>query len=257
MKSSKPILKPSPGTGAPTRSANGHFSDALITFGRAAPQTVLQDLKTQLTGLTAAEADLRLKQNGPNEIAQEHKPSILTRLWSNLKNPLVILLVVLGAVSFLTGDARAGIVIFVMVLLGVVLRFFQELRADDAAEKLEAMVSNTASVVRDGKEQEIPLKLLVPGDIVQLSAGDMVPADARLVSTKDLFLNQAALTGESLPVEKSAGPADTSIDNPLDMPTLCFLGSNVESGSGTAVVLNTGERTYLGLWRPASSGSAS
>src|SRR5450759_4591945 len=133
-----------------------------------------------------------------------------------------------------------------MVLLCVVLRFCQELLADDAAEKLKAMVSTTATVVRDGKDKEVPLKFLVPGDIIRLAAGDMTPADIRVLSAKDLFLNQAALTGESLPVEKKAGLAPTDVQNPLDLPNICFLGSNVESGSGTAVVIHTGDLTYLG-----------
>ena len=164
----------------------------------------------------------------------------------NIKDPLVILLLALGVLSFMTGDLRAMAVIFAMVVLGVVLRFYQEMRADNAAEKLQAMVSNTATVVRGGVEAEIPLKLLVPGDIIHLAAGDMVPADVRLLSAKDLFLNQAALTGEALPVERKAGPASADVENPLDLPNLCFLGSNVESGSGTAVVIHTGDRTYFG-----------
>src|SRR5450756_3209970 len=114
-------------------------------------------------------------------------------------------------------------------VLGVVLRFFQELRADNAAAKLQAMVSNTATLVRDGKQQELPLKRLVPGDIIRLAAGDMVPADVRVLSAKDLFLNQAALTGEALPVEKKAAPSSADLQNPLELPCLCFLGSNVES----------------------------
>jgi Mg2+-importing ATPase len=138
------------------------------------------------------------------------------------------------------------VVIFVMVVLGVVLRFFQEMRADNAAEKLKAMVSNTATLVRDGKEAEVSLKMLVPGDIIRLEAGDMVPADVRVLSAKDLFLNQAALTGEALPVEKKAAPASADVQNPLDLPNLCFLGSNVESGSATAVVIHSGDRTYFG-----------
>jgi Mg2+-importing ATPase len=168
------------------------------------------------------------------------------RLLGNVKNPLVLLLVTLGVVSFLTGDQRATVVIFVMVVLGVVLRFFQELRADNAAAKLQAMVSNTATAVRDGKDRELPLKQLVPGDIVRLAAGDMVPADVRVLSAKDLFLNQAALTGEALLVEKKAAPAPADAQNPLELPDLCFLGSSVESGSATAVVIHTGNRTYFG-----------
>jgi Mg2+-importing ATPase len=120
------------------------------------------------------------------------------------------------------------------------------MRADQAAEKLQAMVSNTATLVRDGKEAEVPLKMLVPGDIIRLAAGDMVPADVRVLSAKDLFLNQAALTGESLPVERRADATSADIQNPLDLPNLCFLGSNVESGSATAVVILTGDKTYFG-----------
>lgn len=227
--------------------ANGaHSSDQLLEKARAHTDTVLKELESQLGGLSEAEADVRLKQYGLNSIAREKRQSALLRLLNNVRNPLVILLLALGVVSFLTGDLRATVVIFVMVLLGVVLRFFQELRADSAAEKLQAMVSTTATVVRGSKEEEIPLKMLVPGDIVRLAAGDMVPADIRVLSAKDLFLNQAALTGEALPVEKKADPANAEIQNPLESPNICFLGSNVESGSATAVVIHTGDRTYFG-----------
>ncbi|MBI5591310.1 MAG: magnesium-translocating P-type ATPase [Deltaproteobacteria bacterium] len=221
-------------------------SEQLLEKAHADTDTVLKELGSELDGLSAAEADSRLKQVGTNEIAREKRQSALMRLLVNIKNPLVLLLLALGLLSYLTGDLRAMAVIFVMVVLGVVLRFFQEMRADNAAEKLEAMVSNTATVVRGGKEEEVSLKLLVPGDIVRLAAGDMVPADVRVLSAKDLFLNQAALTGEALPVEKKAVPASADIQNPLDLPNLCFLGSNVESGSATAVVIHTGDRTFFG-----------
>ena len=196
--------------------------------------------------MSQAEADSRLKQYGLNEIAREKRQSALMRLLSNVKNPLVLLLTALGVLSFLTGDLRATAVIFVMVVLGVVLRFFQETRADKAAEKLKAMVSNTATLVRDGKEAEVLLKMLVPGDIIRLAAGDMVPADVRVLSAKDLFLNQAALTGESLPVERKADATSADVQNPLELPNICFLGSNVESGSATAVVIHTGDKSYFG-----------
>src|ERR1035437_8501346 len=186
-----------PGNGAPA-------SGQLLDKARADTETVLQQLASQLSGLSTAVAESRVKQYGFNEIAREKHQSALVRLLSNVKNPLVILLTALGVLSFLTGDQRATVVIFVMVLLGVVLRFVQEMRADHAAEQLKAMVSNTATVVRDGQESECPLKLLVPGDIGRLAAGDMVPADVRVLSAKDLFVNQAALTGEALPVEKKA-----------------------------------------------------
>lgn len=133
-----------------------------------------------------------------------------------------------------------------IVLLGLVLRFYQEMRAYNAAEKLKAMVSNTATVVRGGKEFEVPLKMLVPGDIIQLAAGDLVPADVRVLLAKDLFLNQSVLTGEFLPVEKKAASISEDNPNPLELPNICFMGSNVESGSATAVIVHTGDQTYFG-----------
>jgi P-type Mg2+ transporter len=213
---------------------------------------VFTQLASRVSGLSAAEADAHLKQYGINEIAREKHQSALIRLLSNVKNPLVILLTALGVLSLLTGDQRATVVIFVMVLLGIVLRFVQEMRADHAAEKLRAMVSNTATVVREGKESEVPLRLLVPGDIVRLAAGDMVPADVRVLSAKDLFLNQAALTGEALPVEKRADAPSADVQNPLELPNICFLGSNVESGSAS----RPGTGPISGHWRRALSGNA-
>jgi len=241
----KPLKTPPPpgnlpgGKGAPEAAQ-------LLAQARADADAVLKELGSQPGGLSEAAAEVRWNQVGANDIAREKRPSVLMRLLGNVKNPLVLLLLALGVLSFLTGDQRATVVIFVMVVLGVVLRFFQELRADNAAEKLKAMVSNTATVMRDGKETEAPLTRLVPGDIIRMAAGDMVPADVRLLSAKDLFLNQAALTGEALPVEKKAAPASADVQNPLDLPNLCFLGSNVESGSATAVVIRTGSRTFFG-----------
>jgi len=239
-------MSPAPHPGNLTGESVARVSDELLEKARANTETVLRALESRLDGLTQAEADSRLKQYGPNEIAREKRQSALTRLLSNVKNPLVLLLSALGVLSFLTGDVRATVVIFVMVILGVVLRFCQEIRADNAAEKLKAMVSNTATLMRDGKEVELPLKILVPGDIIRLAAGDMVPADVRVLAAKDLFLNQSTLTGESLPVERKADTASADGRNPLELPNICFLGSNVESGSATAVVIHTGSKTYFG-----------
>ena len=222
------------------------YSAQLLEMAHADVAGVLKELGSQLDGLSAAEADSRLQRFGLNEIAREKRQSALMRLLSNVKNPLVLLLVALGVLSFITGDLRATAVIFVMVVLGVVLRFYQEMRADHAAEKLQAMVSNTATLVRDGKELETPLKMLAPGDIIRLAAGDMAPADVRVLSAKDLFMDQTALTGEAMPVEKKADPVSAEALNALDLSNLCFLGSNVVSGSATAVVIQTGDRTYFG-----------
>ena len=237
---------PSKSAGKPVSGNQSAFSDQLIEKARADSNAVLKELESQLDGLSAAEAESRLKRYGLNEITREKRQSPFMRLVDNVKNPLVILLTALGILSYLTGDARAMIVIFVIVLVGIVLRFFQESRADNAAEKLKAMVSTNATAVRDGKESEVALSLLVPGDIVRLAAGDMVPADVRVLTAKDLFLNQAPLTGESVPVEKKAPPTSGEITNPLELPNIAFLGTNVESGTATAVVIHTGEQTYFG-----------
>jgi Mg2+-importing ATPase len=238
------INKPISGNGAGGNQKN--FSDQLMAKAQMDTEGVLKELTTRLSGLNADEAGDRVKLYGLNEIAREKRQSPLMRLWDNIRNPLVILLMGLGVLSYLTGDLRATIVIFVMVVLGIVLRFYQEMRADNAAEKLKAMVNTTATVVRDGKDTEVPLKMLVPGDIIRLAAGDMVPADVRVLTAKDLFLNQAALTGESMPVEKGPAPTSGEMRNPLELPNICFLGSNVESGTASAVVIHTGDTTYFG-----------
>lgn len=163
---------------------------------------ILQRLKTSPNGLSDDEAAERLEVFGPNEVAQEARHTWLHRLRHAAVNPLVILLTLLATVAFATGDLRAGTVMMLMVILGLSLRFIQETKADNAAAKLKAMIRVTATVLRDGKPREIPLRELVPGDVVKLSSGDMIPGDVRLITAKDLFVIQATVTGESLPVEK-------------------------------------------------------
>ncbi len=205
---------------------------------------VLERLNTSVNGLTEVEAEERLEKYGLNQLESEKKKSPMVRFLENLKNPLVILLAVLASISYFTGDLRGAIVMLAMLSLGVILKFIQEVKADNSAEQLKAMVSTTATVIRDDEKKEIPLKNLVPGDIIHLSSGDMIPADVQIVSSKDLFINQSALTGESLPVEKIITVKEYK--NPLDNPNLCFMGSNVESGTAIAVVTTTGSKTYFG-----------
>ena len=228
------------------RGAMPGISRKLAESAYADALAALRQLETSADGLTEEEVIARRKQYGANEVAHEQQLSPLARLWDNVKNPLVILLLLLALVSYITGDMRATVVMVLMVILGVVLRYVQELRADHSAEQLRAMVKTTATVVRGGIRFEAPLSQLVPGDIVLLSAGDMAPADIRVLTAKDLFLNQAALTGESMPVEKTAAPCPTTVHNPLEMPNICFLGSNVESGTAMALVVQTGRNTYFG-----------
>jgi Mg2+-importing ATPase len=222
------------------------ISKKLVDSARTDIKTVLQQLNTTPSGLNQAEVESRIEKYGPNEVAREKRRTWVLRMWDNIKNPLVILLVILAIISYATGDIPGFIVILVMVILGIVLRYVQESRADHAAEQLKAMVRTTASVIREGQRKEITLKELVPGDIVALAAGDMIPADVRVLTAKDLFLNQSALTGEALPVEKTVAVVDAAMQNPLEMTNICFLGSNIESGTATAVVVQTGSGTYFG-----------
>ena len=240
------------GAGAPVRVAV-----ALEAFRHN--EALFAALDTSAAGLDAEQIAERLDRDGANEVSHEKPPHWSRQLLRAFKNPFIIVLLVLAVVQLATdGDDLAGpIIIAVMVGISVLLSFTQEFRSSKAAEKLKAMVRNTATVTRrseDGHSEriEVPVGELVAGDIVHLAAGDMVPADLRLFSAKDLFISQAILTGESLPVEKSAPtPAQVSEeaaqgDNPLDLPTVCYMGTNVVSGSASAVVVATGSRTYLG-----------
>jgi len=243
----KPPAHPNkPSIPTKTKNQNIRVSPALLDAARKVGEKLLQDLRTSLGGLTQAEAEERARTTGPNEVAQEGKQGWPVRVLKIVRNPLVILLTTLSAISFFTGDPRAGSVMAGMVALSVGLRFWQEARADSAAEKLKAMIHVTATVVRDGVAREIPLRDLVPGDIIKLAAGDMIPGDVRLLSSKDLFVSQGSLTGESLPVEKGHDPETKEESSPTELKNTCFMGTSVESGTATAAVVTTGVQTYLG-----------
>jgi Mg2+-importing ATPase len=231
---------------AKAKNNNIHVSPAVLDAAGKAGDELLRSLHTTPAGLTGADAEARAHTAGPNEVAQQKPRGWFIRLLIILRNPLVILLAALSSISFATGDARAGTVMACMVLLSVTLRFVQEARANTAAAKLKAMIHVTATVIRDGNAREVPLSDLVPGDMVKLSAGDMIPGDVRLLSTKDLFVSQGALTGESLPVEKFHDPDPQASSSPTELKNICFLGTSVQSGTATAVVVATGINTYLG-----------
>ncbi|HEU0277814.1 MAG TPA: magnesium-translocating P-type ATPase [Rhodanobacteraceae bacterium] len=222
---------------------------------------LLASLATTPAGLDEEQIEDRLDRDGINEASHEKPTHWLVQLAHTVKNPFIIVLVVLAVVQLFTSDDLTGpLIIAVMVGISVVLSFTQEFRSARAAEKLKAMVRNTATVTRrasDGHSEriEVPVIELVAGDIVHLSAGDMVPADLRLLAAKDLFISQAILTGESLPVEKAAPEhAHRGDAEPLDLPTVCYMGTNVVSGSATAVAVATGPRTYLGSLARAMTG---
>jgi len=232
------------------KSAGVKLASRLSDAARMDPPETLRLMETAPEGLSEETAAERLEKVGPNEVSQEKRHDWIIRFWHAIRNPLVILLAILATITFLTAgepsDYAGGWIMVAMVILGVGLRYVQESRADAAAAKLKAMINVTATVIRGGKPREVPLRELVPGDVVKLSAGDMIPGDVRLLVCKDLFVIQATLTGECLPVEKFDGRETKEIISPLDSANLCFLGTSVESGTAQAVVVETGTHTYLG-----------
>ena len=223
-----------------------------------AEDKVFEMMKTGLHGLSGDEADARLEEFGVNDVRHEKKTSWFKLLLGAMVNPFIGILLFIAGISAVIDiwlpktseeDYSTVIMVGVMVAISVALRFIQELRSNNAAEQLKNMVQTTANVERDGVQNEIDIRNIVPGDIIHLSAGDIIPADCRILQQKDLYVVQSALTGESLPVEKSSEPYDPSVASrmsPLEMKNLCFMGTNVISGSALAVALNTGDSTYFG-----------
>ena len=240
----------------------------LLAAAQSDPQKLLERLESHPDGLSEPAVEALRERFGPNEVEHEKPLPWWKHLWLAYRTPFSLLLTVLAAVSYATGDLKAMTVIGSMVVLATVIRFWQETRSNKAAEKLKAMVRTTATVLRrdisedaapifkryfgvevrvkPARRAEIPIRDLVPGDIVLLSAGDMIPADCRVLAAKDLFVSQAAMTGESLPVEKFAALRNGTGGNPFDLDDLVFMGTNVVSGSASAVVVTTGNRTYFG-----------
>jgi Mg2+-importing ATPase len=199
-----------------------------------------------LHGLSSAEAAERLSQYGPNDPTPVRRGAAVLELLGLFLNPLVVILLVAGLVSFLLGNRADAAIILVMVLLGVSINFVQTYRSQRAIAMLREKVITTATVLRDGIWQEIKRHEVVPGDVVRVSAGDLIPADGQLVEAHDLYVQQAALTGESLPAEKNVIPSNqVSGENP-ESPDLVFLGTSVVSGTGVAVVHKTGSHTAFG-----------
>ena len=243
--------------------SNAKQRSPLLDLCDCVPDAALNQLDAQRSGLTPEQVEERHEKFGPNEVTQEKPPALYMQLFHAFLTPFNGVLFAVSIVSLFSDvifaapedrTFRTIIVLVSMVLLSTLLRFWQEFRSNKAAEELKAMVSSTAAVLRAGMErpQEIPISTLVPGDIVYLSAGDMVPADVRLLTAKDLFVSQAMLTGESIPLEKYpvAPPKRIAASNApgtlLERETACFMGTNVVSGTATAVVAATGDATFFG-----------
>ncbi len=209
------------------------------------------EFRTSEQGLTVEEATNRLEQYGPNEVVTQKPVPWYLMLLRAFEDPFVYVLALLMIVSAVTKDYEAAIVMSIMILCSVIIRFVQEYRSQKASLALKEMIENTCSVTRDNVTLEIPMDEVVPGDIVNLSTGDMIPADAALIWTKDLFVNQSSLTGESMPVEKFASVDETEMQDKesltaIDFHDLVFMGTDVLSGQGTAVILRTGQQTFFG-----------
>jgi Mg2+-importing ATPase len=235
----------------------------LLDASKLDTEALYASLSTNPDGLDSNSVRMRIARFGKNNIAHIKPKAWYWMLLTNFNNPFVLVLFFLGSVCILTNDTKGAILVSAMVLLAVLLRFFQEYRSSRAAEALRAMVRIKTTVGRIAKvdklkslskKKEIPLEDLVPGDIVYLTAGDMVPADIRVTESKDLFISQAALTGESMPVEKHFLKVGTiigydnkeNLSDPLSINNLCFMGTSIISGYGKGVVINTGEFTYFG-----------
>jgi len=218
-------------------------SEELLSFST---EDLLTRLNTSTTGLSSQEAGKRLEVYGRNELARGHKHSALREFILHFKSPLVIILMVAGLVSGFLGEFVNVAIIFAIVFVSVFLGFYQENKAEKAAQLLKQKVTTTATLLRDNIKQEIKLPEIVPGDVIYLSAGDIAPADARVINAKDLFVNQSSLTGESFPVEKTSSPVKGKEESITEWNNYFFMGTSIVSGTATAVVVKTGSSTEYG-----------
>jgi Mg2+-importing ATPase len=237
------LLKAIGEAGASGFTNSGQGSD---DFWKGPADWLLVQLATTQVGLTTSEAQSRLGACGPNDATTDKRSPLWLQFLTRFRNPLVIILLVASGLSAATGDMASFVIIFSIVMLSMTLDFVQEVRAQNAVEALRKSVAVRATVHRDGATCSVPIDRLVPGDIVDLIAGDLVPADSRLLTSRDLFVNQALLTGESYPAEKLAGNVPSGAENPAGASNSVFAGTSVISGSATIVVCCTGAKTSLG-----------
>jgi P-type Mg2+ transporter len=213
---------------------------------RLALPVLFETLQCSKDGLSGQEAQRRLLDSGANEPVPERGNGNLGEIVRGLANPLVVILLIAGLVSAVVGELVNASIIVTIVLLSLTINFIQTYRSHRAVERLRQGIVLTATVLRDGAWSEIARREVVPGDVVRLVAGDLVPADARLIDAKDLHVHQAALTGESLPAEKEASPSALPGDKSASDKNNVYLGTSIVSGSATALVAVTGSTTVFG-----------
>ena len=209
-------------------------------------QDLLGLLEATPGGLGSAEARQRLRVHGPNSLEKESRFAALLGFLRFFANPLVLILLAASSISIMLRDPVGGSIIIAIVLLSVVVNFYVEFQARHAVEDIRKQVATTAAVLRDGRELELPIAALVPGDIVRLNAGDLAPADARLLDAKDMHVRESALTGESLAVDKTANDLPQGQHSIADASNSVFLGTAVQTGMGVAVIVRTGKDTAFG-----------
>ncbi len=235
------------GEDRPVSAGAGAAAAASAWHAREAADAI-RELRTRAEGLGAAEAAERLRSHGPNVIPRGKRDTALDLLWRQINNPLIWVLIASAAVAMAvdpTGGVKNGLVILAVVVLNTIIGFVQEFKAGKAIEALSRMVPENASVLREGRKITVPATELVPGDIVLLASGDKVPADLRLIQLRNLQVEEAALTGESVPTEKRLAPV-ASAAGIGDRACMVYGGTLVTYGTGTAVVVETGARTELG-----------
>ena len=221
---------------------NATLDPKYYSYAKSDVDTVIKELKTKTTGLSSEEVQERIKTYGYNDpIKRDRRPAIIQFLLK-FTNPLIVILLAIGVFTFFYAEKFSAIFIFLMILTSVCISFFQEYRSDKEIEKLIEMVRVKITVVRNGKKQDINIHELVPGDIIEVSAGDIIPADVRIIESKELFINESSLTGEAFPVEKTHDKLKKA-ETITDLQNTAFMGTSVVSGSATCVVLMTGKYT--------------
>jgi len=228
----------------------------LSYYANVEADAIVKELNSSENGLFTSEAERRLKEYGPNALAEKKKLSIFFEILHHFKSPLIIILIIATAISAYFGEIIDAIIIAIMILLSVGLDFYLEHNAEKAAEKLKERVKTKARVIRNGQKREVKIDELCVGDIIELNAGALVPADARIIHCKDFFVNQSSLTGESFPVEKTAEPISLEQLSLTEMNNMLFFGTNVISGSATAVIVKTGGQTEFGKIAKSLAGAA-
>ncbi|HTX86774.1 MAG TPA: magnesium-translocating P-type ATPase [Candidatus Nanoarchaeia archaeon] len=238
-KKCKPIIK---------KSGIGGSSDGfdVFAFSKMEAAAVLKRLKSNVKGLSDSEVRCRLNDFGENVLAREKKLAVVLEFLSKFKSPLIILLFVAAIISAYFGQVVNAAIIALMIVSSGVLDFFEEHNAGQAVKKLLETIKTTTTVIRGGEPREIKISQVAVGDIIFLNSGDLVPADCRVISAKDFFVNQSALTGESIPSEKFERPVEADHKTFAELENMIFAGTNIISGSANAVAVSTGRSTEFG-----------